>query len=151
MTEWSTENQVRRPNKLISQELLHRLHRRRNDIGLIFFSGHLVALLTSGVLVYQTQGSGWWYTALFLHGVVIVHLFAPFHESTHMSAFASQKLNTLVAWFTGLAIIIPPQYFTMEHAAHHTFTQHPEKDPESIPMSGSLYGTLQTSSMRQYF
>jgi hypothetical protein len=48
MTEWSTENQVRRPNKLISQELLHRLHRRRNDIGLIFFSGHLVALLTSG-------------------------------------------------------------------------------------------------------
>ena len=151
MTEWSTENQVRRPNKLISQELLHRLHRRCNDIGLIFFSGHLVALLTSGVLVYQTQGSGWWYTALFLHGVVIVHLFAPFHESTHMSAFASQKLNTLVAWFTGLAIIIPPQYFTMEHAAHHTFTQHPEKDPESIPMSGSFGGYLYYATAIPYF
>ena len=96
MTEWSTENQVRRPNKLISKCLLRRLHRRRNDIGLIFLAGHLLTLLTTGVLVYQTQDSNWWYAALFLHGVVIVHMFAPFHESTHMSAFDSQKLKTLI-------------------------------------------------------
>jgi len=151
MTEWSTENQVRRPNKLISQELLRSLHNRRNDIGLIFFAGHLLTLLVTGMWVYQTQDSGWWYAALFLHGVVIVHLFAPFHETTHKSAFASQRLNTTVAWFTGLAIIIPPKYFTMEHAAHHTYTQHPEKDPESIPMSGSFWGYLYYATAIPYF
>ena len=48
-------------------------------------------------------------------------------------------------------IIIPPQYFTMEHAAHHTYTQHPEKDPESIPMSGYFWGYLYYATAIPYF
>ena len=151
MTEWSTENQIRRPNKLVSQELLRRLHLRRNDIGLIFLAGHLLTLLATGALVYQTQGTGGWYAALFLHGAVIVHLFAPFHETTHKSAFSFQRLNSLVAWFSGLAIIIPPNYFTMEHAAHHTYTQHPEKDPECIPMAGHFWGYWYYATAIPYF
>tara|TARA_B100000749_G_C18309991_1_gene416330 strand:- start:68 stop:721 length:654 start_codon:yes stop_codon:yes gene_type:complete len=48
-------------------------------------------------------------------------------------------------------IMIPPQYFTMEHAAHHTYTQHPEKDPESIPMSGFFWGYLYYATAIPYF
>ena len=118
---------MRRPKNLISPELIQSFQLRRNDIGLVFFAGHVMTLLATGTLVNQTEGSGWWYFALFLHGVFIVHLFAPFHEATHKTAFASQKLNTLIAGFSGLMIMIPPQYFTMEHAAHHTYTQNPEK------------------------
>ena len=148
---WGDENQMRRPKNLISQELIQGLQRRRNDIGLVFLAGHLMTLLATGTLVNQAQGSGWWYFALFLHGVCIVHLFAPFHEATHKTAFASQKLNTLIAGFSGLMIMIPPQYFTMEHAAHHTYTQHPEKDPESIPMSGFFWGYLYYATAIPYF
>ena len=151
MVDWGAEDQQRRPKNLVRQELFQRLQPRRNDIGLVFLSGHLMTLLATGALVYQAQGTGWWYLAIFLHGVVIVHLFAPFHEATHKTAFASQKLNTLIAGFSGLMIIIPPQYFTMEHAAHHTYTQHPEKDPESIPMSGYFLGYLYYASAIPYF
>ena len=151
MVKWGAEDQQRRPKNLVPQELLQRLQTRRNDIGMVFLIGHLMTLLSTGALVYQAQGTGWWYLAIFLHGVVIVHLFAPFHEATHKTAFASQKLNTLIAGFSGLMIIIPPQYFTMEHAAHHTYTQHPEKDPESIPMSGSFWGYLYYASAIPYF
>ena len=151
MVKWGAEDQQRRPKNLVPQELLQRLQPRRNDTGLVYFSAHLMTLLATGALVYQAQGTGWWYLAIFLHGVVIVHLFAPFHEATHKTAFASQKLNTLIAGFSGLMIIIPPQYFTMEHAAHHTYTQHPEKDPESIPMSGYYWGYLYYASAIPYF
>ena len=48
-------------------------------------------------------------------------------------------------------IMIPPHYFTMEHAAHHTYTQHPEKDPESIPMSGCFWGYLYYVTAIPYF
>ena len=140
MVKWRAEDQQRRPKKLVPHKFLQRLQPRRNDIGLLFLSGHMITLLATGALVYQAKGTGWWYLAIFLHGVVIVHLFAPFHEPTHKTAFASQKLNTLIAGFSGLIIMIPPHYFTMEHAAHHTYTQHPEKDPESIPMSGFFWG-----------
>ncbi len=151
MVKWGAEDQQRRPKNLVPQELLQRLQPRRNDIGLVYFSAHLMTLLATGALVYQAQGTGWWYLAIFLHGVVIVHLFAPFHEATHKTAFSSQKLNTLIAGFSGLMIIIPPQYFTMEHAAHHTYTQHSEKDPERIPMSGHFWGYLYYATAIPYF
>ena len=109
MVEWGAKDPQRKPKNLVPQKLLQRLQSRRNDIGLVFLSGHLVTLMATGALVYQAQSTGWWYLAIFLHGVVIVHLFAPFHEATHKTAFASQKLNTLIAGFSGLMIIISPE------------------------------------------
>lgn len=89
--------------------------------------------------------------AMFLHGIVIVHLFAPFHESTHGTAFRTRWLNRSVAWFTGLALQLPPTHFTLEHAAHHKYTQDPLRDPERIPEAYSIRGYLWFATAIPYF
>ena len=49
------------------------------------------ALAGTGVALATWGMEGTWILpAMFLHGVVIVHLFAPFHESTHGTAFRSR-------------------------------------------------------------
>ncbi|MGI9505422.1 MAG: fatty acid desaturase, partial [Geminicoccaceae bacterium] len=116
--------------KLVPSDDLKRLRRRSDRPGMIFLLGHILALLASGWLVAGTLESAWLLPSMFLHGVVIVHLFAPFHESTHGTAFRSRWLNRSVAWVTGLSLQLPPTHFTLEHAAHHKYTQDPVRDPE---------------------
>ena len=65
-----------------------------------------------------------------LHGVVLIFLFAPLHETIHESAFASRRLNAVVAWVCGMALLLPPSYFRAFHFAHHRWTQDPRRDPE---------------------
>jgi fatty acid desaturase len=89
--------------------------------------------------------------ATILHGVVIVHLFAPFHESTHGTAFRTRWLNQAVAWLTGLALFLPPTHFTLEHAAHHKFTQDPFRDPERVPQANTVRGYLLYATSIPYF
>jgi fatty acid desaturase len=69
--------------------------------------------------------------ALLLHGLVLVHLSVPFHEVTHQNAFATRWLNRVVACFTVIMIEISPLYFKLD-TTRHTYTQHLEKDLESI-------------------
>ncbi|MGI9504924.1 MAG: fatty acid desaturase, partial [Geminicoccaceae bacterium] len=111
----------------------------------------LSALLVTGWLVAETQGSAWLVPAMLLHGVVIVHLFAPFHESTHGTAFRTRWLNRSVAWATGLALQLPVTHFTLEHAAHHKYTQDPVRDPERIPQAYSISGYLWFATAIPYF
>lgn len=76
--------------KLVPSDDLKRLRRRSDGPGLAFLFGHILTLLATGWLVAGTLGSVWLLPAMFVHGVVIVHLFAPFHESTHSTAFRSR-------------------------------------------------------------
>ncbi len=140
INEWSLGNSQRRPSQLISLEDLKPLQKRQDTQGLLFLFVHLGLLSLTGYVLQLTMDTPWLVFGLVLHGVVLVHLFAPFHEATHQSAFLTRWLNQAVAWFTGLVIMIPPLYFKLEHAAHHTYTQHPEKDPESIPQARTFWG-----------
>jgi fatty acid desaturase len=133
-----------------SGELWH-LRQRRNRPGLVFLGAHLATLIATGWLLAESQGSGWLIPATVLHGVVIVHLFAPFHEATHGTAFRSRWLNQAVAWGTGLILSLPPTHFTLEHAAHHKYTQDPVRDPERIPQSSSVAGYLIYATALPYF
>src|SRR3972149_6139290 len=67
---------------------------------------------------------------LLVHGVVLVFLSAPLHETIHRTAFATRWLNDAVAWVGGLVLILPPEYFRAFHFAHHRPTQDPARDPE---------------------
>ena len=67
---------------------------------------------------------------MFVHGVGLVYLFAPLHETVHRTAFASRWLNDAVAWFCGLVVCLGPEFFRSFHFAHHRYTQIPGKDPE---------------------
>jgi fatty acid desaturase len=88
---------------------------------------------------------------MFLHGVVIVHLFAPFHETSHGSAFATRWVNGAVEWACGLALGLPPTHFRLEHAEHHAHTQQQGRDPEMIATAETLGGYLLYASAWPYF
>ena len=98
--------------------------------GLVHLAGHLALLVATGALVALTRGSLLILPALILHGIVLAFLFAPLHESLHRTAFRSRWLNDGVAWFAGLALLLPPGWFRAFHFAHHRHTQIEGADPE---------------------
>ena len=114
----------------LSPEELAPLRRRSDPKGLTRLAAHLAALALTGTLVTLTQGSGWMAGALWLHGVMLVFLFAPLHETIHYTAFASRWLNRRVAEVIGFLMLLPSRYFRAFHLDHHRFTQDPERDPE---------------------
>ena len=59
-------------------------------------------------------------------------LFAPFHECTHGSAFASSTGNRVGAWLTSIPFLMAPIVYKTFHFEHHRHTQDPELDPELL-------------------
>ena len=103
---------------------------RSDARGLAQLAWHTGALLLTAFLVFLAAGSGWLVPAMVGHGIVLVFLFAPLHESAHRTAFRSRRLNDAVAWVCGAALVLPPEYFRAFHFAHHRHTQDPARDPE---------------------
>ena len=116
---------------------------RRDGPGLAFATAHVALIVITGWLVWRTLGTAWTVPAVIVHGIVIVHLFAPFHESTHYTAFRSRRLNTAAGWLTGLVLMLPPTVFRYQHTAHHRYTQDIERDPQMIPIGERRRGFLQ--------
>ncbi|MEE2709431.1 MAG: fatty acid desaturase [Gemmatimonadota bacterium] len=135
----------------VSQELINRLLEKRDGPGLVFLAAHIGALAVTGSLIYFALETYWLVPAMAVHGTVVVHLFAPFHESNHCTAFASRWINHSVAWLAGLSIWLIPLYFRYEHIAHHNHTQIQQDDPEMIPMAERLGGYLYYATAIPYF
>jgi fatty acid desaturase len=75
---------------------------------------------------------------MLVHGVVLIFLFAPLHETIHRTAFHSRALNDAVAFVIGVLLVLPREYFRAFHFAHHRFTQE-ATDPElAIPKPASV-------------
>jgi fatty acid desaturase len=118
---------------------LVRLGARSDRKGLRQLGWHLGALTASGILLWSARGSLWLLPAMVGHGVLLVSLFAPLHESIHWTAFRTRRLNDVVAWGCGAALVLPPAYFRAFHFAHHRHTQDPARDPElAAPKPGTL-------------
>jgi fatty acid desaturase len=118
---------------------LLRLTARSDVKGLVQLACHLGALLATGVLIWSARTSAWLLPAMLLHGIILVFLFAPLHESIHWTAFHRRRLNDLVAWTCGALLLLPPGYFRAFHFAHHRHTQDPARDPElAVPKPHSL-------------
>ena len=137
--------------RLVGRDRVRALSERSDRAALVFLFGHVAALLLTGCLIYLARGSLWIWPAMLLHGVVIVHLFAPFHETTHGTAFRTRWLNEAVAWATGLVLTLPPLHFKFEHALHHSATQMPGRDPEMIAVAETLPGYLYYATAIPYF
>jgi fatty acid desaturase len=52
------------------------------------------------------------------------------HECVHKTPFATQRLSTVVAAVCGFILLLPAQWFTYFHLAHHRHTHDPKHDPE---------------------
>lgn len=97
--------------------------------GLAHLAGHLAILAATGYAVLQSSGM-LWPAAIIAHGIALIFLFTPLHESIHGTAFRSRWLNLMVAEAAGFLLLLPPRYFRYFHFAHHRYTQDPAHDPE---------------------
>ena len=121
------------------RDALVRLAARSDPKGLVQLGLHLGALVLTGALVWSARSTPWLLPAMLLHGIVLVFLFAPLHESVHWTAFRDRRLNDVVAWVCGALLLLPPGYFRAFHFAHHRHTQDPARDPElATPKPGTL-------------
>ena len=68
--------------------------------------------------------------AMLAFGLAQVALFAPAHEATHQTAFASRRANLIVGWLAACPSLLNLHFYTAFHFAHHRHTQIPGQDPE---------------------
>lgn len=127
--------------EMIGKTELKRLSARSDPAGLTHLAGHVALLIATGVLIYLSSGTLWIWPAMFAHGVALIFLFAPLHETIHRTAFHSRALNDVVAFIIGVQIVLPREYFRAFHFAHHRFTQEAD-DPELATNKPASVGQL---------
>lgn len=131
-------NQVN-PRQILSSAELKILNERSNLKGLIRLAGHLAILAASGYLWTTNLGNWAAIPALVVYGFGFAAMFAPLHECAHRTAFASNRLNDVVAWLAGLLSFYNSTFYRHYHKWHHRYTQIPGKDPElSDPKPSNL-------------
>ncbi len=99
-------------------------------------------LAATAALIWQAQGSWLLWPAMFLHGALLVHLFALQHECVHYTPFRTRWLNDVAGNLCGLVIALPHHFFRYEHCDHHTHTQIRGADPEMIELPISVWRYL---------
>lgn len=97
--------------------------------GLIAFGAWLVAISGPATLL----------PAMVVLGVGLATLFAPIHETMHLTAFASRRANAVVGWLAACPSLLNWHFYTVFHLAHHRFTQDPARDPELTPLPPSAW------------
>ncbi len=91
---------------------------------------HLGLLGITGMLIMATGNPLLLGLLVLLHGITLIFLFAPLHETIKGTAFKTPLVNVIVAEVLGFLLILPPRYFRWFHFAHHAYTQDPSRDPE---------------------
>ncbi|MDV3126988.1 fatty acid desaturase [Mycobacterium sp. 21AC1] len=126
----------------IPRKELRALQKRSDGPAFRWMIGHLSLLAGTSALIWWTLPSWWAIIPMFLQGSLIVFLFAPLHECSHGTAFKTRRLNTAVAMTCGFVMMRPALYFRYRHAAHHSYTQDPQRDPDQVPFPETVRGYL---------
>ena len=108
--------------------------------GLRHLATHIGALTLTGWLILTLDNPFLLAPLLVLHGILVVFVFTPLHETIHGTAFRSRWLNESVALAFGFIMLLPPRWFRYFHLAHHRHTQDPEHDPELASPGPSRLG-----------
>ena len=115
----------------LDRKTLKALCKRSDKPGLIFLAKWLVALLTSGYLVYLGLDTLWVWTAMFIYGAVMgLAAYSMSHESAHGTAFRTRWLNETLFWITSLIYFEEPLHRRYTHTNHHSYTWHVGKDSQ---------------------
>ncbi|PPR49548.1 MAG: hypothetical protein CFH15_01155 [Alphaproteobacteria bacterium MarineAlpha5_Bin5] len=124
-------------SKLIPKDKLKPFLQRDNISGLTHLSIHLGLILFSGILISISSNIFIKILVMIAHGSFIAFLYAGLHECIHKSAFKNKKLNEFVGYFIGFVLMRSFLNGRYRHMAHHTYTQHPEKDPDKVDFPSS--------------
>jgi fatty acid desaturase len=116
-------------DRVLSPTELRALSGRSNAAGAARLAIHVVLLAGTGWLV-AISGPWTLLPAMVAFGLVQVALFAPAHEATHQTAFASRRANLIVGWLAAAPSLLNLHFYTAFHFAHHRHTQIPGQDPE---------------------
>jgi fatty acid desaturase len=114
---------------LLSRSDLRALSRRGNAEGGLRLAIHLMLLAGTGWLVAISSPMTI-VPAMLAFGLVQVALFAPTHEATHQTAFASRRANLITGWLAACPSLLNLHFYTAFHFAHHRHTQIVGRDPE---------------------
>lgn len=109
---------------------LKQLSERADAPGLLQLVAHVTVLAATGAAIATGMGTMLVWPAMLVHGIALIFLFAPLHETIHRTAFRSRLLNDVVAFVIGVLLVLPREYFRAFHFAHHRFTQDAANDPE---------------------
>ena len=116
--------------KLITPEALQELRQLSDAATVVRLLVHCGVLGAAIALAVAAHGSLWVVPATVLLAALIASMFAPFHECTHTTAFATPVLNRVGVWIGGLFSGMSPSFYRDFHFQHHRHTQDPERDPE---------------------
>lgn len=128
-------------DSILTAEVLKDLNVRSTMKGLLRLTAHFLILSISGYFWGTNLGHNWAIAlpALVIYGFGFAVMFAPLHECSHRTAFASNFLNDAVCWLAGVLSLYNSAFFRRYHKWHHRYAQDPEKDPE---LSGLVPQTL---------
>jgi fatty acid desaturase len=115
---------------ILNSEELKTLNTRSNKRGSIQLAGHLGVMGISGYLWMTANNWMIKLPALIIYGFSFAVMFAPLHESSHRTAFASNRLNDIVAWCAGLLSFYNSDFYRRYHKWHHRYAQVEGQDPE---------------------
>jgi fatty acid desaturase len=116
-------------DRVLSPVELRALSGRSNAAGVRRLGVHAALLVGTGTLLAMS-GSVTVVPAMLAFGLTQVALFAPAHEATHQTAFASRRANQIVGWLVACPSLLNLHFYTAFHFAHHRHTQISGKDPE---------------------
>ena len=118
--------------RILSGSEVRALSLRSDWLGAARLAVHGAAIGAAGWLV--VAGPLWAkLPALVLLGVAQAALFAPVHETMHLTAFRNRRANAAVGWLAACPSLLNWHFYTNFHLAHHRFTQDPARDPELTP------------------
>ncbi len=118
--------------RILSGSEVRALSTRSDWRGAMQVGLHLAALMAAGWLV--AAGPVWArLPGIVLLGITQSALFAPIHETMHLTAFANRRANAVVGWLAACPSLLNWHFYTAFHLAHHRFTQDPARDPELTP------------------
>jgi len=116
-------------DRVLSAAALRELSGRSNAAGAGRLAMHVALLAGTGWLV-AIAGPLTLLPAIMALGLVQVALFAPAHEATHQTAFASRRANLIVGWLAACPSLLNLHFYSAFHFAHHRHTQIAGQDPE---------------------
>jgi len=129
-----------------SRAELQSLGQRSNAAATMRISSHFGAVLVMGGLIWFVIGAAgflWALPLMVAQGWLVAFLFMPLHETSHKTAFENRAANVVVGNICAAASVLPYEYYTLFHWAHHRHTQDPERDPELVagtPVPGTASG-----------